>query len=469
MQTSDDQEVSARMEEGVPLLPKYTSSKDEKPTAPAEEGGAERRRSMREKVEDSAKSAISYGTSATDIGTVFGTSHNNKMLCYDQNALLNAKAMLFIGKSAFAQKPVLYTLLYCSTLALVSALCVFFIPKASKLDTAKFERFSSFLKFFIVFMLGIYVSQGFKRWWFTVTSFEKFLIAIRQMVFMLHTIRVTPASRKLIETYCVASGYILNIEVRNAQIVESKDHVDMLHLERWLVAKGFLTEEEMHQLGQGAGSPLSCTRAIWAWIGELISHPVVEEGVAVLPPLLVRTIVLCQACVSEVENLKMNITMQTPFMYSQLLAILVHVNNTILAICCGMTIGSSMNEIRRRSEQLEGVRDTERSEVTVTEQFYGAIQTTGLQLITVLLTPMLYVAFLHIAHMLCYPFGDESYHLPTETLIARLHSELKAMDVNRAYFRQRHKEWLVMEKKGKGGALDDKKDEDGDDADCGCD
>merc|ERR1740130_2102231 len=389
------------------------------------------------------------------------------MLCYDQNNLLTVKALGHIGKSAFCQAPVINTLAYVVTLTALSAVTVFFIPRASKFDTSRFEGFATFLKFFIVFMLGIYVSQAFKRWWFTVTSFEKFLIAIRQMVFMLHTIRVTPASRKLIETYCVASGYILNIEVRNAQIVESKDHVDMLHLERWLVRKGFLTQEEMHQLGQGAGSPLSCTRAIWAWIGELISHPVVEEGVAVLPPFVVRTIVLCQACVSEVENLKMNITMQTPFMYSQLLAILVHVNNTILAICCGMTIGSSMNEIRRRSEQLEGVRDTERSELTVTEQFYGAIQTTGLQLIPVLLTPMLYVAFLHIAHMLCSPFGDESYHLPTETLIARLHSELKAMDVNRAYFRQRHKEWLVMEKKGKGGALDDKKDEDGDDdADC---
>merc|ERR1719183_1169174 len=102
-----------------------------------------------------------------------------------------------------------------------------------------------------------------------------------------------------------------------------------------------------------------------------------------------------------------------------------------------------MNEIRRRSEQLSGERPTDRRDVTVTEQLYGAIQTCGIQLMIVLITPMLYVAFLHIAHLLCYPFGDDSYHLPTETLIARLHSELNAMSENRAYFRKNNEELMI--------------------------
>lgn len=438
LKTEDDHEQAASLEEGTPLLPKEEQDKE------AHWGGSV---GMRDAAKTAATNAMQYGKSAASVDSLFGVSHNDKLLCYDQNSLLTAKSLLLIGRSAFAQKPVLYTLAYCSMLAFISAACVFFIPKASKLDTQKFERFGAFLKFFIIFMLGIYVSQGFKRWWFTVTSFEKFLIAIRQMVFMLHTIKVTPASRKIIETYCVASGYILNVEVRNAQIVESKDHVDLENVMTWLVRKGFLTQNEVDQLGTGLGSPLCRTRAIWSWIGELISHPVVPEGVAVLPPLLVRTIVLCQACVSEIEHLKMNITMQTPFMYSQLLAILVHVNNTILSICCGMALGSSMNEIHRRREQLAGEREHGHNVTVITEELYGAIQTTGLQLLIVLLTPMLYVAFLHIAHILCYPFGDESYHLPTETLIARLHSELNSMSVNRKFFQEKHKDWQVLQEK----------------------
>lgn len=428
------------LEEGVPLLPQPSKSDT------SDHGSSALGRM--------SKSVREYGSSKPM--EVFGTSHNDKLLCYDQNNLLTVKALGHIGKSAFCQPPVINTLAYVVIITALSASAVFFVPRASKFDTQRFQAFGTFLKFFIVFMLGIYVSQAFKRWWFTVTTFEKFLIAIRQMAFMLHTIKGQPAWREIVEKYCVASGYILNVEVRNAQIVDRTQHENIDSVMDWLVRKGFLTNDEVSQLGTDSGSVLCKTRAVWSWIGELVSHPVVEEGFVVLAPLLVRTVVLCQACITEVENLKMNITMQTPFMYAQLLAILVHVNNLILSVCCGMSIGSSMNEIRRRSEQLSGVRDTDHRKVTVMEQMYGAIQDSGSQLMIVLITPMLYVAFLHIAHILCYPFGDECYHLPAETLLARLHSELQQMGENRSYFRKKFAiEWEELEQKKKEEALDE--------------
>lgn len=438
---SDDIEgATPNLEEGVPLLPKKST------------------RALDADDADGTKKPFDlkamYGSAGSNSSSMFDFASNDKVLSYDQDSLLTANALLHMGKSAFCQKPVLMTLAYCCVLASVSATAVFFLPKASKLDTSRFESLATFLKFFITFMLGIYVAQAFKRWWSTVTTFEKFLIAIKQMIFMLHTIKYQPDARRTVEHYCVASTYILNVEVRNAQTVDKKRHTDMKNLMDWLALERFLAEDEVEQLDKGSGSHLGKTRAVWSWVAELISHPLVEEGVTVLPPLLARTIVLCQACVSEIENLKMNITMQTPFMYAQLLAILVHVNNTILAISCGLAVGSAMNEIRRRSEQLSGERPTDRRDVTVTEQLYGAIQTCGIQLMIVLITPMLYVAFLHIAHLLCYPFGDESYHLPTETLIARLHSELKNMSENRSYFRKKHaelKEQLARKAKGSDG------------------
>jgi len=199
--------------------------------------------------------------------------------------------LMFVCCSVFAQKPVLNTLLYCSLTAAITAFGVFCIPKSSKLDTQKFEEFGNFLKFFIVFMLGIYVQQAFKRWWLTVTTFEKILIGIRQMVFMLHTLHCTPASRKMIENYCIASGYILNVEVRNTQMVDKRQHVELRSVYQWLEAQGLITEEDVIQITEhGSDLPLSHTRAIWSWIGELVSHPVTEDGGSVLPPLLVRTI-----------------------------------------------------------------------------------------------------------------------------------------------------------------------------------
>jgi len=466
--SSDDYEEAASLEEGVPLiskkvqLPQEDLQDDESLPAMSKTSSVASAR-----LRKAASSVMHYAAEATTQPPVFGTSDNNKLLCYDHDSLLTSRALMLVGCSVFCQKPVLYTLAYCSFIAASAALGIFFIPLASKMDIQKFDEFGNFLKFFIIFMLGIYVQQAFKRWWWTVTTFEKILIGIRQLVFMLHTIKATPESRKKVESYCIASGYILNVEVRNTQIVDKKRHVDLQSVYSWLVAQGMLCEEEVVQLEKCSAGSLCNTRAIWSWIGELVSQPEVEEGHNVVPPLLVRTIMMCQACISEIESLKMNITMQTPFMYAQLLAILVHVNNVILSLSCGMALGSSLSEIRRRKEQLDGERPSQLRDVTLMGQFYEAIQTLGVQLVIVLLSPMLYIAFLHIAHILCYPFGDESHHLPTETLIERLHSELNDMSDNRVYFRAKHAQFKsqqlkkVKDSKGRKDA-DDDDDDDGD-------
>lgn len=428
--------TATHWEGGVPLLPKSHTVQHDNPEATATASRYRLPTVSREELRQFARSAYN-----SERVSMFNKAHNDKVLFYDHDSLLTASALTHLGQSAFAQKPVLMTLLYCIVIATVSASILFFVPRASKFNTEKFQTVAVFLKFFISFMLGLYVQQAFKRWWGCVTAFEKFLISIRQLMFMIHTIRGTDEWRNLLEMYCVGSGYILNAELRNCQVVDDRKHVDMSGLMTWLSEKHFLSEDEVVQLGKTSNSVLSKTRAVWSWIGELVSHPEVEDGMAVAPPFLVRTITLCQTCIAEIENLKLNLVMQTPFMYAQLLSILVHINNTILALNCGLALGSSVNEIRRRGEQLEGDRTTGRSDLGVKSELYEAIQTVGVQMTILLITPMLYVAFLHIAHMLCYPFGDESYHLPTETFIARLHAELEQMSTNRKYFRARHENW----------------------------
>jgi len=394
---------------------------------------------------------------------LFDAAHNDKLIFYDHDSLLTYKTLLVMGKSVFCQTPVLLALVYCLSLATIAAVAMYFVPKSSFLDTRRFEAFGTFLKFFISFMLGVYVQQAFKRWWYTVTTFEKFLIAIRQMTFMLHTIKCDPAFRKRVENYCVASGYILNVEVRNAQAVHKRQHRDVQHLLYWLYEQGFLNEEESIQLSKclQQGSVLSTTRAVWSWIGEFLSQPRTEEGAAIPVPMMVRIITLCQACITEIENLKMNITMQTPFMYAHLLSFLVHLNNTLLALACGLSVGSAFNEINRRHEQMSGHRNTDLSNHEVRGEIYRAFQIISLQMVY-LLTPMLYVAFLHIAHQLCYPFGDEAYHLPTETFIARLHHELCQMEKNRKYYRSRVAQKYIKETRKKSKERTDNEEEDED-------
>jgi len=456
---------SARLEEGVPLLGKMVKT----PTNSARTGTwAHTRKEIMEKgLKEWSHECYD------DFGSIVDKSQNGKMLLYDHDSLLTAKSMASLSMSAFTQRPVLLTLAYCVTICTIMATAVFFIPRARKFDTQKFEAFGGFLKIFIGFMLGTYVTSAFTRWWFSVSAFEDFLGNVQQMVFMLHTIRGRPAWRKAVEKYCVCSGYILSAEVRNVHQCDEANSVDIPKLLEWLGEKDFLSEEEVDML-KTVHSPFGVccrTRAIWTWIGEMVSHPEVEEGLSVPPPLLVRTVVLCQACIEKIEVLKMNVSMQMPFMYAHLLSMLVHANNTIVAISCGIALGSALNEVRCRSEQMSGVRDTERSELGAQSQLYGASQIVAMQIVTVLLIPMCYVAFLHIAHMLCYPFGDQCYHLPTETIVARLQVDLQQMSDQREYFREKHQEWKAMEsarmRKKKGN--DDEIDDDADDAGGDCD
>merc|ERR1719502_1144941 len=71
------------------------------------------------------------------------------------------------------------------------------------------------------------------------------------------------------------------------------------------------------------------------------------------------------------------------------------------------------------------------------KEYVQALQVTGVQVLIILVGPVLYMAFLHIAHMLTYPFGDQSYHLPTETYIDRLDDELKQMAQQRAWMKEK--------------------------------
>lgn len=447
-------------EEGAPLMPACSTAKS---------ANSESKRDHYGSVADAISSQLKRQE-------VFSVAHNNKLIYYDHNLLLSWTTFGLMGKSVFLQGPVAKTFIFCISLAAGLAVIVYFIPSASKIDTQRFQYLCDFLTVFISFMLGIYVQQGFKHWWCSVTTFEKVLSSIRQLIFMLHQIKPGDKFVREVEELCLASTYILNAEIKTSNTVlklsssntshdlETLARIEQLEREanttvHWLGKHGFLTadEEDVLKNIKASAGVMTRTRAVWGFVGEMLAHMTDLTGKTLPPPVETRLISLCQECIEEIEELKMNLTMQTPFMYAHLLSFLVHVNNFILSASCGISIGSAVNETVLRGNQIFGdsAGRIDSSDVTDSadvflrqtnptsnaaaastfRNFYAAIQTTWIQIIMVTLTPILHVAFLHIAHLLCYPFGDDDYHLPIETLIARLHSELNQMTLYRKAFR----------------------------------
>jgi len=394
-------------------------------------------------------------------------NHRGKVYEYDHEALLTWNALLATTGTIFFQRRVYIVCPICVSIAVFCGVFVYFgVPSARKLDTGRFNDFVTYIKVFIAFMLGLFLNNSFRRWWASVSSFKKFLTSIKQLMYTLHAINVRMALFDEIERNVVCSSYILNEEVHCAQMIDPRLIAKRWSaIMAWLVDKDYLSEEERKELEsddraidhQELGVR---TTMIWTWIGETMSLVREEPGVA--PPMYVRLLFLCHDCMAQIEELKTNLTVQLPFPYAHMLAVLVHLSNILMSVACGLAFGSAMAEVTSRQDEVEAVGTSRR----VLGEFYEALQTMFMQVAILIIQPMLYQAFLVIAHALCYPYGDEICHMPTETFIQQMHYELEVMKFGKQSHQKRRQEMERQKTQGmigkKGGKDDDEEDDDDD-------
>lgn len=380
-------------------------------------------------------------------------SHNDKLIYYDHEGLLSWRGIFSLSGNAFCQPAVWRMGVSVIFIAAATALFVAnFVPMARAINTQRFNAFLGFLKIFISFMLGIYVQNSFKRWHGALTQFEKYLISIKQMLCLFQSIHVDPETISQVQRLAIAASYVLNTEMHNLQHADRNGRRSMSGTLNWLRDDTRLLRHQEHaklhevmawkQSTKAFGTlAVSCTA--WSWIGEQVSRAKLADGSTPAPPMHVRVLALCQECMGRVEELKMNIVTQLPYMYAQLLSFLVYLNNLLLAISSGLIIGSAMAEIRSRSIQLDkpGAEENKGKYMSRLGEFYEACQVAGIQMAIVVIEPMLYVAFLNIAHNLCYPYGDNAHHMPTESFIARLHVELHVLTQGRLWSKERRERY----------------------------
>lgn len=402
---------------------------------------------------------------------VLKVSKSGKVYEYDHEALLSWRALFALSGSIFLNRKVWTVLPYVCAVALVSATCVYYgVPNAQRLNTAKFKDFVTYIKIFIAFMLGLFLNNSFKRWWASVSSFKRFLTSIKQLMYTLHAVQLRKELVEEIERLCVASCYILNHEVHTAQMTEQK------HRDRrwkagmdWLEEHKYLTTAERKELNQDYDEEVTQdlgirSTAVWTWIGEMMTQVKNEKNdqgaPQVPPPMHVRLLFLCHDCMAQVEELKTNLTVQLPFTYAHMLAVLVHIANILLAVSCGLSLGSSMAETMHRRSQM---RDMATIPTEMLKEFYEAVQTSFMQVVMVLIQPLLYQSFLTISHSLCYPYGDEICHMPTEIFIQQMEFELQIMRDSKGSHRKRSEMEATFRPIAKKKQKDDGDDEDDDD------
>jgi hypothetical protein len=359
-------------------------------------------------------------------GNMRVAGHGHKIVSYNPEVLSTFRIFIMFQGTVFLSKRIwiLVLSLVCVAL-LVMCMVIFFVPSPKKLSTERFSQMSAFLKFFIAFMLGLFMNNALQRWWNLTMKVTEIMLSIKKMIYCLNAVGAPVEHRNEIQRLCLVAVHLWICEVHtvwlNDEVVEEEWEACFLKLTR----KRILKPHERKFLLKVPAEHGKCLRAtsVFAWVGQRITDVVKEHSIP--PPIHARLMVMANDADDKISLSKIFSQVQMPFMYTHMLALLVHVNNLLVAITCGLTMGSAAGEIYQRQRQPGSGGVPPRN-------IYTALQVLLVNMIIMVVNPLLYQAFLQIAATLCYPFGDhgESWaRLPLQRYLNELEEHLNWMSI----------------------------------------
>jgi hypothetical protein len=332
---------------------------------------------------------------------------------YNPNDLASFRTFTMLTGTAFTDRRIWVV---SGTLFLVAitvaCLVLFLVKDAHKLDVGEFGSVVKYLKVFLAFMLGMFMNNSLARWWTTVNTLTDYFNNVEKLIYCANSFGFWKERRDEILRYAIVSCYCLRTEVLSTWIKKEKklEKVWMKAFDK-LTKAGYLKPAEMDSLCQVR--PADRAGCTWSFIAAVLHTMFEKEGIK--PQAMNRMVLQCQIAVDMVSQLKVQICIQMPFMYAHMLALLVHLNNLLVALTCGLGMGGAMSDI---------VHSVGKGDMAAS---VSSTQTFGMMLLTLFIEPILYQAFLQIGTNFCYPFGKELHHIPVTWMISDLAQNLHQM------------------------------------------
>jgi len=303
-----------------------------------------------------------------------------------------------------------------------------FVPDPASVDASRFAAISNFLKVFLAFLLGFFMASSVGRWTTTVKGFLNLFNAVRNICMQMHALGVDNDKIDHVVRYGIVSCVFLVSELEMstdpAPIKQAKSEMMWLHLKQ----KDLLSEEEGPIL-----EPLEDRASlIWIWVASKIGRYAQDGDI---PPMnsgtYGRIMALCQMAQDGIRQVRSSLSVQIPFIYTHMLACLVHLNNILCMFTFGLTLGTAMGTILGH----HGIHSPIVTYVYKPVQKESPASSVGssgqaifLSMFTCLVAPFMYQAFLQIALALAQPFGSEEAAIPTDALIMKLRVDLEHME-----------------------------------------
>jgi hypothetical protein len=335
--------------------------------------------------------------------------HTTTHLSYHTKMLFGWK-VLTTTKGTILSEPIIRTyLLVVVCMALVSGiLASLVVADPHNLDTSTLFNIINYVKLFLAFMLGLYMAHCVTRWWNSVTSITNFFHSIKTLVLFCNTLGVDTQKRDTIERLCMMSCYLVEIEISGFYASNEENKSRWASVKDFLRHDGLASMEELDLLSKVEESDRA--QVVWTWIGAILG------SLEVPPPLKTTAIKYGQVAIASIKSVKFYVTMQLPFMYSHMLALLVHANNAALAIASGIAIAVMIFEANHQM-------DMDR-----TSKVYRALQGISVQMMAMLLQPAVYEAFLTVGALLADPFTNETHGLPMLDYVQDLRRQIGEMN-----------------------------------------
>jgi len=313
----------------------------------------------------------------------------------------------------------------------LGAVIFLLIPKPSSIDATKFLEIGSFLKVFLAFLLGFFMAGNVKRWMTMVKGFLGLFAAIRSLSLQLTALGVDIEKVQHVVRYSIVSTLSLasELEARSDPTPEVKQsRVDLLWVQ--LKQQRLLTEDEQKLLELIDDKAI----IIWVWTASLLNRLAADGDIPPMAsPTYGRIMSLCNDAQAGIRQIKASITIQIPFIYCHMLATLVHINSFMCSLTFGLTLGTALASILEHfnihSPLIALLYPDAVHQVPKNSSLESAGQSIIMGMLTCLVAPFMYQAFLQIAMALAQPFDSEEAAVPLHKWIKNLRGDLDEINM----------------------------------------
>eukprot|EP00747_Dinoflagellata_sp_TGD_P027089 gnl/TRDRNA2_/TRDRNA2_132380_c0_seq1.p1 gnl/TRDRNA2_/TRDRNA2_132380_c0~~gnl/TRDRNA2_/TRDRNA2_132380_c0_seq1.p1 ORF type:complete len:528 (-),score=87.14 gnl/TRDRNA2_/TRDRNA2_132380_c0_seq1:87-1670(-) len=356
-------------------------------------------------------------------------------MTYQARSLTSWHALGMLQGTVWSNSGIWIHVLQSLVIVAVVAVLVFFLTEdPAALKAGKFIKVGTFLNIFVGLLLGFFLSSSVSRWHQCATGFLELFDAIRNMQMQCHALGVPSARENFLVRYGVLSVVLLHMEL----VIASRPYAehDTVKRRMWTAMDderpGLVLPQEKSMLR----TTNEASGLIWTWVASLVGRMSQDGDIPPMAsPTYGRMLNLVQTAHSGIRSVRSSMVVQAPFIYTHLLANLVHMNNILNSIAFGMLLGVTVGTITQaKPEGLVSPPAVEGAPTLPPPKFEGEatdnqaardIQNLTIGFFFMMVGPIIYQALLQVSILIAQPFNNFDAMVPVLKLLEELERDLR--------------------------------------------